>query len=818
LDCIATPNNVGYKIRFSLLLQLLLILILFSSILSLEILSLEMRSESRYVRNALATDGTKRRNKGNRMPQLLEIDRNNGGEDEDGESSSIEIVDDDFEEQVKQNAKRRAIQSSAKEQTKAKKKKRQKKRQGPLSWVSHTIEFVPYDYVKLNQTAKSTIDARKKADGLAFQEPTEMVRCLLASLPSQKVGHSEYALKSQTSNYKRHLDSFHPDCVTWMEKAFEEDANPSALATSFKHFVSTKSRQPPTPGKITNLFPLIKKSKSLNPTYRKELSFLVWMIEAENSFHGIDLESFKTMKKEMNAGLRSRRTLMKLLGAIYAVALESMERVISKCGFFSTTFDYWHGQGEDFLGVTYHTCQHDFVLRSFVLDLVYTPGRKFISNVYIQVKQCIETHTSIESLHAASVTDRAKNVLGASAMLVGDEDAEKCINHEIKSIIDDVFCGSDARDPMAPLAAGIFKFVVECVQWIRSSKLESDRFYVLQEEVDNSSLQLVVDNITRWEGKYQTVSRFLALKETLQRMYKDADMGGSSVFKDAVVGNEQLLDASFWVHLGEIKQLSEHFHIASKYLQGEKYVTVSSIPYWICQLRHCCVRREHDTMVCVELKEALLQSLNNRCDYYTTTVNNSLKAAALDPRFADLTQFGVSNQLIRECWNSIIQDQKALTASEEEDNAVVDVDNDLVDQMLKLQVQILERELVKQSMLFQQDVNATIKSVEYDPLVFWRKVVQNHDDITQKIPSTQFRNTLKAFAPVAALLFSIPAGSSPSEREFSSAGRTYTNLRNLLSDATLEQLVVVRHFMKQDEYSFESLVTLVEQRLENERQ
>jgi len=443
LDCIATPNNVGYKIRFSLLLQLLLILILFSSILSLEILSLEMRSESRYVRNALATDGTKRRNKGNRMPQLLEIDRNNGGEDEDGESSSIEIVDDDFEEQVKQNAKRRAIQSSAKEQTKAKKKKRQKKRQGPLSWVSHTIEFVPYDYVKLNQTAKSTIDARKKADGLAFQEPTEMVRCLLASLPSQKVGHSEYALKSQTSNYKRHLDSFHPDCVTWMEKAFEEDANPSALATSFKHFVSTKSRQPPTPGKITNLFPLIKKSKSLNPTYRKELSFLVWMIEAENSFHGIDLESFKTMKKEMNAGLRSRRTLMKLLGAIYAVALESMERVISKCGFFSTTFDYWHGQGEDFLGVTYHTCQHDFVLRSFVLDLVYTPGRKFISNVYIQVKQCIETHTSIESLHAASVTDRAKNVLGASAMLVGDEDAEKCINHEIKSIIDDVFCGSD---------------------------------------------------------------------------------------------------------------------------------------------------------------------------------------------------------------------------------------------------------------------------------------------------------------------------------------------------------------------------------------
>jgi hypothetical protein len=54
-------------------------------------------------------------------------------------------------------------------------------------------------------------------------------------------------------------------------------------------------------------------------------------------------------------------------------------------------------------------------------------------------------------------------------------------------------------------------------------------------------------------------------------------------------------------------------------------------------------------------------------------------------------------------------------------------------------------------------------------------------------------------------LLSIPAGSAPSEREFSCAGRVYGDLRSSLSDATLEMLVVIRDYIKWDGFCFELL-------------
>jgi hypothetical protein len=125
-----------------------------------------------------------------------------------------------------------------------------------------------------------------------------------------------------------------------------------------------------------------------------------------------------------------------------------------ECGFFASTFDYWKGLNDNFLGITYHTCTENFEMRNLVLDLVISAGKKYAEHVAENVKQCIASHTSESTIHAASATDKGANVKLASEMLTG-EDSKWCFNHEEKKVVDDNFLGTDATAKKAPLAASL---------------------------------------------------------------------------------------------------------------------------------------------------------------------------------------------------------------------------------------------------------------------------------------------------------------------------------------------------------------------------
>ena len=92
-------------------------------------------------------------------------------------------------------------------------------------------------------------------------------------------------------------------------------------------------------------------------------------------------------------------------------------------------------------------------------------------------------------------------------------------------------------------------------------------------------------------------------------------------------------------------------------------------------------------------------------------------------------------------------------------------------------------QLVTLILLYSGDMRGqTLETVVADE---WRMAVQ-----------LDFVRYFRAFAKCAQMLFSIPAGSAPSERSFSSTGRIYSNLRNSLEPAHLEMLVVCRDYIK----------------------
>jgi hypothetical protein len=746
-----------------------------------------------------------------------------GIEEEEGEEEVVEELVEASEEEDEAEAVLLEREKEA-NLVKAPPKSR-RKRENQMFWGWHFVELVDFDFQKLSKKAQASLqEQRQKPD---FVMPEKMWKCD-SRLPVLKDDHCAYFVKNvKASHLRDHFLSFHKDCYEFMEKAFVEDGKFSRLKEVAKQFIEIKENEKlkSDPTKLfgrASLFSYgfqkgknVGREKKLLDDEVQEIAFLLWMIEAENPLWGMESKMFPVLKSRCSLEqLRSRATLTQLMRPIYTTVLVHRREILAQCGFFSTTFDFWNKHGSDFLGITYHSCTPEWKLFSCVLDLVFCPGKKYSEFILERVKSCVNAHTSNE-LHAASVTDKGANVRSANAMLL-DEDAKFCINHELKKVIDDCLEGG-ASGPSAPLAKEFFERMRDVVAWIRTSKAENELFKSLQGE---NALELVDDCATRWEGKFRVIDRFLKLSEALKSLYAHKD----SVFYAALQQQKRTFmeDDSFWFGLSQVRRVLEVFHDASMYLQGERYVTISTIPYWLSRLEASCILAEGDLLVCKELKTALLESLKKRCGYYLQESNNALKAAALDPRFHSLSRFGVDREVENEVWRDIFPDQLEVMGPFDDNDG--EKEENIRDWTLKMEH--LKKYLAKaeQKCLFLRND----KLLDVDPLQFWKRII----DAASKKIVPDFKDTVfavendmslvsktgcfafAAFDNCARMLLSIPAGSAPSEREFSSAGRVLTDLRNSMDDETLEYLVVIRDYIKWDGFNFDQFIVRLGKMLE----
>lgn len=795
--------------------------------------------KSRWERGVDQLNGPRKR--GKRMTELVDAEierespvskRSNKAEDlpayagsfvaaDMNESDEAQMMFAEAKERHDAEAKKKKVGEKNKPRKKRKKNKRLKR------WESLFFEVVPFDMTKLNPVARQAIQKKKRSIG--YEVPGEMYQCKLSRFPHVCAqGHESFFLHTmKAGNMQRHFESFHSDCVEWMEKAVEEDCHRDRLLVQVEFYLRTVERASRTSSRkvlkertMSSFFSgvspvkikedLQKGGELLPKRHRQELSFLVWMIANELSFASLDGPEFERFKKEAVLKLRGRTKMTDLVRPIYQYAMKAQAQVLKECGFFSVTFDYWVGNGEDYLAITYHSCTPEFKLVHCVLDLVYTPGKKYAEHVQSQVQNCIDAHTDASCLLVSTVTDKGANVLAASRILTG-EDAKFCINHEIKKVVDDCFCGSSATPATAPLAAALLTMITNISAWIRTDKDEKRVFESLQDQ--SVPLQLLVDNETRWEGKFNCIDRFLFVRVAINALLGSEQ----SLFQEMLpefqegelpfdFGGEQ-----FWTCVKEVRDVLKVLHIVSKAAQGEEFITNSIIPYWVDQLMKVCVRDEGESHTVAQLKEALLRSIQSRMGYYLTEVNNSLKAAALDPRFALLSQFGIEDSVVEEVWDDIVEEQMNFCqiSQEERPDKWERAKSNLKNNLTEI------REILEASSKEYIDAGnrpGSGEDDELDPLHFWRTAVKGENP---KVPSEDV-SAFVSFAKSARMLLSIPAGSAPSERVFSVAGRVYSKLRTSLSDELLEMLVVCRDFIcKSPIYSFDGLIAEIAQHIVN---
>jgi hypothetical protein len=681
----------------------------------------------------------------------------------------------------------------------------------------------------LSQQAQSSLLEQQKTIG--FETPTEMLKCVLSPFPCTKSGHAKYFLRTtKLYNKKAHLKSYHPEVVKVMEDFAMKDP-PSIFPIRVEEVVKGKrNRMKTSPGavmrsNVQSYFPTAQKVKKeklcLKRNHRQELALVLFFVESENPLAGVDCKTFKQLKKECGVNWRSRTVLTSLLEPIYLVVVEKRKECLDNAGFFSITFDFWKGCGDDFLGITYHTIDRSWRHFSCILDLVLCPGKKYAPMVALQVKECVDSHTSTDCLLVQSTTDRAKNVLGASELLTGD-DHQGCLNHELKKVIDDSLIGTPATPATAPLAAKMFSLILDISSFVRTNKAEARLFFDVQRNLsENQPLQLIIDNLTRWEGKYRSIQRFLQLRRSVRGLLKEkASTFTISLQQFGPPGSVESLKnrkSDFWVSAREVEEVLKVFHVVSKYAQGETFVTNSCVPYWIWQLQKACILTEGETATTSELKTALLGSLNRRCNYYLHESNNCLKAAALDPRFSALSLYGVQEEVISDVWVKVIDE--AMQILNIPDGPDSEEEMSVQRNILVQQAQTVQRKLKIISETYLENTSWGDVVTKADPCHFWQQLGLAGESSSSarlllvlpqsfQVPA-HLKGHFRAFSETARMLLSLPPSSAPSEREFSGAGRVYDHSRESLGDKTLEMLVVIRDFIKSDEYDFDELVRCI---------
>jgi len=233
----------------------------------------------------------------------------------------------------------------------------------------------------------------------------------------------------------------------------------------------------------------------------------------------------------------------------------------------------------------------------------------------------------------------------------------------------------------------------------------------------------------------------------------------------------------------------------------------------------------------ISLKAEVLQLTRERFGGLFTESSGPLKAAALSFLFSDLSGcFGVETKVVDEVWDAILVDGVELLtggaakstspvklSEEEEEKKISPLDFnaiiagiETVTSVLKNHLQIARDVLVQQSKAFQkvsfnQQVLAS-KSAEWNILNLWKKATTS---------SAGLGDAFRAVAPLAKMLLSSYGSSARSEAGAGLVKRHFTESRNSMDPATIEDELICAFFLIHlvQKRAFQDLLAVLDERI-----
>lgn len=613
-----------------------------------------------------------------------------------------------------------------------------------------------------------------KVDGLFHCRLTPYASSITVGISRQIVSHTPLVKQSgsSTSHLVEHARKFHLEQFLEMQKAYAEGKDvETEFAAMLKTLESEKEQKKLVALRAKEADRRVSKVKG---RVRKEVALLLWFVNAHIPFHVIESEQFETFLRECDVKLDCRTTIMKLLPVVYAVALQFQEDQFRKCASYALTFDLWTSVAQQkYFILTYHGITSEFEMIHAALDLVPIDGSAVGSLLALVVNERVRAHGFDTMLLGAVVSDSGANVRKAKTLLVPG-DGEPCFNHLLKSMWGDVL-----ERPTDPVAAKDFNAMSSLISCIRMTPSLRNLMRNLQEKEGDDALQFIAANITRWEGRYLSLERFLKLKDFLVETHKKECF---AQYLDFETFPEDFLCDEYFVRLNGYLKILKIAHEISVCAQGQTYPTSSSVCMWVNELLSETQPTKTDGKSLKVFKQAVHNAVEERLGFFLSRPTNALKAGLLDPRFASFLEKLISPSLFDEAWQAIANDVLEIYDEAE---------RELESQIWNAQVASVQNSL--------RNSDLTSEDPPEKALKWWKSLGIARCEV---------------FKLAARLFLCIPAGSARSEQGFSQTSLDVTRLRTRMGDLTLEQLVVIQSFVKSnteipfDEF-FERLLGIV---------
>ncbi len=360
--------------------------------------------------------------------------------------------------------------------------------------------------------------------------------------------------------------------------------------------------------------------------------------------------------------------------------------------------------------------------------------------------------------------------------MVGEEDTMKCQNHKLKKIYEEV-------ESNCQIYKNDFTVITEVVTFIAANGNIRRELSSYQRINDLADLALFLFNETRWESRFKVVKRFVELKKSIVEIFTNKQL--LSKWRETV---EDFLEDQFFQRIAEYLTFLEEMNRVSLFYQTQRFPTGCFVPLLILHLMKISKPNfQMDAPYLHNFKSTLHSAVKKYMfEPILKNKNNFLKASLLHPGVAAIICKHVSQELLEQSFNSIADDALLM-----EDN---DSQNESSYSFIASSISCYRQTFIPNggselpNILPWKTLNATGSINGYSHLEFWQEVAVSGI----KFRNGKYSHLLKA----ASMLLAQPSGESIDESTFSSVGNTMRKDRSNLSPMKIEQITVIRMFIR----------------------
>ena len=422
----------------------------------------------------------------------------------------------------------------------------------------------------------------------------------------------------------------------------------------------------------------------------------------------------------------------------------------SEVHFMAITTDIWTSRANDaYLSLTVHFVDSSWDMISCVLVTAPYSEHRTAVNIVDKVKQVVEEYDIDINCLLVVVHDQCSNMQLAGEMLCelsGNCQSLSCAAHRLQLCVEEGLAISSIAQ-----AIGAAK---KLVSHFRHSALATSELEKHQEAMSIAPKKLQQHCVTRWNSTLYMIQSLLHNRWPL-----------TAVLADDTVTRRQYrypeLSSANWLILEDVSKVLKHLEIATVFLSAENNVSISAVLPVVHGLLTKLAIEEEDSSCIKQFKTQVSSALKRRWGLDELDASQiPLLATAVDPRFHNL-KF-LHEKLKGEVRLVLLRLATAFFESTQSDGEARPS---------------CKKTKTAFDILLGEEEEFTDNSCEAElNQYFAEKVATRDTDPLRWRSMNEFR--FKTLAQIARSILCLPATSTASERLFSTAGLTVTNLRS----------------------------------------